>query len=850
MKVKFYLTVAVLILLAAFMCIWDTTSQAPASAQSAGALQPARQGAWLDSMIFSEQSAPSDAIAQLQANQLDVYAYAVSNPSLFQTVLEDPSLTQSNSYGSYTELTFNPYGPTFYDGRLNPFCNAKIREAMNWLIDRDKIAQEIYGGLAIPKYLTLTHIDADYQRFETTAETLEAYYAYNFSQAQATIVSEMVGMGASLVNGKWYFNGQPVTVIFIIRVEDQRRPIGDYVSNQLEKIGFTVDRQYKTRSQASPIWNQSDPGEGQWHIYTGGWIYTNISRDNSTDFGYFYTPLGSGSPLWQAYNPTPEFQAICDKLWAGDFATLAERAALFEQALDMEMSDSGGGAVGSGSLRVWLVNSVGFNPRRAGTSVASDLAGGLPGAAMFPYVARFDGVEGGSLRVAQPGLFFGAWNPVAGSNWTYDTFPMRATADLGIIADPSTGLYWPLRIECADVTVRAGLPVSKTLDWVTLNTAPLIEVPGEAWVDWDATNQEFITAGEKYPYPIMANSKVTVYYPADFYTTVTWHDGSPVSIGDIVMGMIMQFDYAKPESPIYDETRAWALDSFLSHFKGVVIESIDPLIITTYDDLTYLDAEWMVNAWYLAGGYYSNGNASWHALTPAIRAEAASQLAFSESKAGQLGVPWTDFLAGSSLDILEYWMDQSASENYIPYAPTLSQYVTPEEATSRWTALQAWYTTRHHFWTGTGPFYVEQVAYDTKSLTLAHFNGYPDASGRWDSFSTPAQPILEINHASGSPGSFFNLTGTGFPANGQAWIMVNDRIIGFVQADSSGNVLFTLSTDEIRQGEYHLRVSINPSAGVLVTLDDDQPLWPREGELPVIAIPPTQYIHIPLVSKN
>ena len=46
-----------------------------------------------------------------------------------------------------------------------------------------------------------------------------------------------------------------MTIIAIIRTEDERKQIGDYVCNQLETIGFTRDRQYKTRSEASPIWN-------------------------------------------------------------------------------------------------------------------------------------------------------------------------------------------------------------------------------------------------------------------------------------------------------------------------------------------------------------------------------------------------------------------------------------------------------------------------------------------------------------------------------------------------------------------------------------------------------------------
>ncbi len=850
MKIKYTFTVLVLAMLAVFLCIKDSTSPSLPAVKAAETDRPTRQGAWLNSMVFSEQGDPNAAVAQLQANELDVYAYTVSDSTLYQAVLEDNTLSRDESYQNYFELTFNPSGPTFIDGRLNPFSNAKIREAMNWLVDRNKIAQEIDGGIAVPKYLPLVSIDADYARFQSSIEALEAQYAYNFILAQTTIATEMEAMGANLVNGTWYYNGEPVTIIFIIRVEDKRLNIGDYVSDQLEAIGFTVDRQYKTRSEASPIWNLSDPAEGQWHIYTGGWISTSVNRDIATNFGYFYTPLGSASPLWQAYNPTPEFQEICYKLWVDDFSTLEERSILFEQALALAMNDSGAGSVGSGSLHVWLVDQITFAPKHSAVVVASDQVGSITGAAMFPYVARFYEVEGGELRIAQPGLLIEPWNPIAGSNWIYDTFPIRATADRGILSDPNTGLYWPLRIESADVVVKTGLAITKTLDWVTLTTTDTIEVPGNAWVDWDAANQEFITAGEKYTYTLTANSKVSVHYPADMFNTVTWHDGSPISLGDFVMNMIMKFDPAKPDSPIYDESQVPSLDAFLSHFKGLMIESTNPLVITTYDDVFYLDAELMVQTWYPSGGYYSSGNSPWHSLTPAIRAEEVGELAFSAEKANQLGVEWTNFIGGPSLAILESWMNQSASEHYIPYLPTMGNYVTQGEADARWAALQAWYTAHHHFWLGTGPFYVQQISYDPKSLTLARFDAYPDAAGRWDAFAAPAQPELLINHTSGAPGSYFNVTGTGFPPNGQATIVVNNHILDQLQVDSSGGISFTLSSERSAPGQYHLRVSVNPSAGVQFTLDLEQPVQPREGELPIIPLPQAFYIHIPVVNRN
>ena len=80
-----------------------------------------------------------------------------------------------------------------------------------------------------------------------------------------------------------------------------------------------------------------------------------------------------------------------------------------------------------------------------------------------------------------------------------------------------------------------------------LSFAPEIQVPADAWADWDAVNQRFITVGEKYPQGTTSLVKATVYYPADLWNTVTWHDGSPISLGDFVMYMIMNLDPGNPD---------------------------------------------------------------------------------------------------------------------------------------------------------------------------------------------------------------------------------------------------------------------------------------------------------------
>ena len=64
-----------------------------------------------------------------------------------------------------------------------------------------------------------------------------------------------------------------------------------------------------------------------------------------------------------------------------------------------------------------------------------------------------------------------------------------------------------------------------------------------------------------------------------------------MTLADFMMAMIYGFDRGKPESAIYDASAGETLAAFLDHFKAVKIVSTDPLVIETYDDLWFLDAE-------------------------------------------------------------------------------------------------------------------------------------------------------------------------------------------------------------------------------------------------------------------
>jgi peptide/nickel transport system substrate-binding protein len=406
-------------------------------------------------------------IDMLTAGQMDLYAFGIRDPELARKVKTNPALGYETSYGGSAELTLNPAGPTFKTGALNPFSVPAIREAMNWLVNRNYIAQEIYGGLAVPRYLPINTVFPDYARLAHVAKALEAYYA-QIRKGQGLITQEMQKLGAELRNNRWYYNNEPVKLIFIIRVEDKRREVGDYVATLLENLGFTVDRQYKTAAEASPIWIGSDPADGKWHLYTGGWVSTVISRDLAGNFDFYYTPRGRPDPLWQAYTPDPEFDEVSNRLGRRDYKTIEERQELMEKALRLAMKDS---------VRIWLVDQIDTWARRAEVRLASDLAGGMSGSYLWPLTLRVEGRQAERLVWGAPSLMTEPWNPVAGTNWIFDTMVIRATADYATLPDPFNGLYWPQRVKSVDVYVQEGIPVTKTLDWVTLEFLPEIKVP-------------------------------------------------------------------------------------------------------------------------------------------------------------------------------------------------------------------------------------------------------------------------------------------------------------------------------------------------------------------------------------
>jgi len=698
--------------------------------------QQVPKGPWVDEVVFVEEADPAKAVERISTGDFHVYFDDITDPELFKTVKER-GLAYDMSYGLYYEITLNPVGPEFPkparpDVIFNPFANPRIREALNYIIDREYIVSEILGGLAIPRYTAVTPSFPDYGRYADVIMEVENEYRYNFEKGRSIIYEEMVKMGAEMKEGKWYYKGKPVKLIFLIRIEDARKQIGDYVASQLEKLGFTVEKVYGKSADLAPLWLKGDPAEGKWHLYTGAWITTVITRDESDNFGYFYTKLGRPEPLWQAYVNDPEFYVAAERLWNRDYRSMEERDELMRKALWLSMKES---------QRVWVVHLTSIWARRPELVLAADLAGGYSGSWLWPYTIRFTNKVGGTVKVGTPSILTQPWNPIGGSNWIFDQTIIRATGEQAVLPDPYTGLYHPLRVKKAEVYVVKELEgqIRASLPWVELKYVDEVKVPKDAWWKFNSTTNTIETVAPD----TKAKVKVVVYYQDDLFTNYRWHDGSKFSLADIIYNFLITFDRANPASPLYDKAYIPAFEAFMEVFKGFRIVSENPLVIEYYTDTWYMDAEWIAEAAANAfWPYYSQGPGPWHTVAVTARAEAEGRLAFTADKSTKLNIEWANLIAGPSLQVLSEVLEKCIAEGYVPYAPILSRYISKEEALQRYQNLKNWFKRYGHFWVGNGPFYLKSVDVTAKIITLGAYREYIDPADRWAIFSKP--PIATV----------------------------------------------------------------------------------------------------------
>jgi peptide/nickel transport system substrate-binding protein len=250
------------------------------------------------------------------------------------------------------------------------------------------------------------------------------------------------------------------------------------------------------------------------------------------------------------------------------------------------------------------------------------------------------------------------------------------------------------------------------------------------------------------------------------------------------------------------------LTSFKDTFRGFKLVSEDPLVFELYSDSYFLDAEQSAVVYQSAfWPEYGYGQAPWYMMAVATKAEAAQTLAFSASKSDELEVEWMNFIAGPSLAILDGYLDEAIAESYIPFEATMGAFVTADQAATAYANLKAWYGDHGHFWTGTGPYYLDEVYPVEKTLTLLHNPNHVDLADKWSGFADPKLAELTVEGAglvtSGAEATFdvyVDYGGAPYPSSEVAQIK-------YILFDATGEIVEVGEGVEAGEGYYTITLS-------------------------------------------
>jgi len=662
---------------------------------------------------FFVDRAPLD----IEAGNMDLYLFGLKTEAA-QDLRGAEGVELIDAPATAVSLILNPAPAR--EGEFNPFSKPEIRRAMQYLVNRESIAQDIYQGAAQPM---ITHVGPSDPDFLTIYDIDRGSgFGYDPELARELITEAMeANEGVELIDGKWHFEGQPIRIKLIGRVEDERRDIADLVRAELGTAGFEVAITYDQFGPAIQRVYSTDPQSFEWHIYTEGWGRSS-QRYDVGGVNSFNAPWLGNMPgwleqgFWQYKNE--QLDELGQTLFRGQFDSLEQRNEIYRQMTEIGLDES---------IRVWLATVNNSFP------VVSELEGVTPDLVAGPrniWTLREAFVPGSDdVRVGHQWVWTDrtTYNPVGGYGDVYSTDLARNLSDPSILNDPFTGIPQPF---------RAGYEIE------TAGPEGQLEVPGDAVV-WDAAADAWVPV----PAGTTAVSKVTFDYSG--FTDSVWHHGQPITLADAVYSIAQIFDLA------YDEDKA-RIETALAATQRPILETFKGYRLTDDDQLEVYVDFWHFDENYI--GQYASGTAGFDSpweLKAAMDDLVFDQrrAAYSQTAATRFSVPWISLVLERDAKLVDRTLRQLERDGAVPAA--LADFggralATPEEAVVRYEAAQEWFDDKEHLVISQGPFYLEQFDPPAQFAELLAFRdpSYPFKPG--DHFrGTP--PTLSVEDISAEP---------------------------------------------------------------------------------------------------
>lgn len=661
---------------------------------------------------FNVDRAPLD----LQQGNMDLYIFGLKTAAAAElrsgsdiAIYEAPATTLS--------LILNPAPAP--DGELNPFSLRDVRWAMQLLVNREFVAGEIYRGMANPMLSHLSPTDFD----QVTVHDLirERNIRYDPELARSMIRDAMEGAGAVMQDGVWHLDGRPIRIKFIIRIEDERREVGDLVRAELEQAGFLVAPLYQQFAPAILSVYSTDPRAFEWHVYTEGWGRASPDRYDFSLINQMAAPWLGNMPGWREagfwQHENPEMDEIGKRIFTGQFASRAERDTLYRQATELALDDS---------VRVWVAtvtNSFGANAALEG--VTEDLVAGP----RSPWTLREASVPGQSeLTVGNLWVWTErtTWNPIAGMGDIYSVDIWRNLNDPPIWNHPFSGIPMPVRV---------------SYDVETAGPSGTLDVPSDAvMLDAESDTWKRVGAGAE------ATSKVVFDYSK--YFGANWHHGQPITMADVVYSIYQSFDITyDPEKSRVELALATTSRPFLDTFRGFRV--LDENRLEVYVDFWHFQEDYIAS-------YASPSGVSmpWEVLAAMdTLVFEKRQAAYSDTAAGRFNVPWISLVMDRDARLVKNAILEFQREGRVPegvFQVGGESLTSQDEAEARYQAVLDWFEEYGLLVISNGPFKLTRYDPPAQFAELQAYRdpSYPFKAGDWR-FGAPE--LVEITEAPSQP---------------------------------------------------------------------------------------------------
>ena len=663
------------------------------------ALESSQKGAYTDNLQFIQYLDGNIALHDIQAGNLDTYFFRIPLETV-ASISKDPNVKiYEKNAGSFAFL-LNP-APSKNPNILNPFQFKEIRFAVNYLINREFVVDEIlngYGSVQIDPF------GISSPEYEALIPVIESYnFKYNPSLAKGIIEKSLISHGATKLDGKWTYKGSPISIKLMIRSDDlPRKSMGEMLANELEKIGFTVQRDYGDLNKANLVVYGKDPQELSWQVYTEGFGGTSqFVRYNPSTAAQMYSPYfgsmpGRGNPsFWNYQNST--LDKITQSIEFSNFTSEEERNELLRQALTLGIQES---------VRLFVAQNI--DPYAASSSIKgliNDFGAGISTSKSLINARSIKNTS--SINVGVKEIYQGAWNNVGGCNDIYCTNILSLVSDSPTSRNPYTGEVIPLRNEWTNIT--------------TMGPEKRLAVDNDA-VTWNPSDQKWEEVGKN-----TSKSKVTLHMVFS-----NWQNGQAMNKADLLYQLYFPYEWSSKinsTDQTYDPEYAQPAQVALKYLRGTKFLNNSTLV--SFVDYWHFDKKEIADfasVW---------ATSPWEVNAAIERLVKNGVFAYSRTEATVKNIEWLSLIIPSHAQAIKQELEKMKAEGFVP-AP-LKGMVSVDEALRRYDASIKWITEHNHAIIGNGPYEIKNYNPAGRVISLAAFrdSSYPFPKGYWSIYESP-----------------------------------------------------------------------------------------------------------------